>query len=74
MGKRILLIMALTCVALSAKAVCFVSLSNPMLEDSFEFTPLIVVGEGAPEEASVPLGFMLVGYRPEDEEFSIPEN
>ena len=73
MGNRILLILALTTAAVGANAVTFMSLSNPTFDDSIEFIPLIVTGYELPEEASVPLAFMLDGYRPEDELFTTPE-
>ncbi len=73
MGNRILLILALTTVAVGAKAVTFMSLSNPVFDESIEFVPMIITGYENPEEASVPLAFMLDGYRPEDEFFTTPE-
>ncbi len=73
MVKRILLILALTTLAMGARAVTFMSLSNPVFDESVEFIPLIVTGYELPEEASVPLAFMLDGYRPEDEIFTTPD-
>lgn len=73
MSTRTLAIMALTAVALQARGVSFMSLSNDLFDGAIAYTPMIITGNEIPQEASVPLAFILPGYREEDNEFDFPD-
>ena len=72
MGKRALFVLVFSTFALQAKAVSFMSLSDNLFSESIAFTPLLILGEQAPQDSTIPLAFVLPGYREEDDVSALP--